>query len=351
MNHLLRCLAIVAVVSVETSGAGQSVYVSIAGENRIAVYSMDDGRLTEEGDVKLSGGPGALCLHPNGKYLYASVRSVGNLAGFEINDDGSLSPINEVTAGADPAYVATDRSGKHLLSAYYRAGKVTVHAIDGGGKLGGQIQSIPTDEKAHAIVFDRSGQFVFVPHTGSNAIFQFRFDASTGTLSANDPEKLVRAENTGPRHLWFHPSAETAYGSDEQGMSVTAYQLDSKQGTLETIQTLSSLPPEGFDGGKSTSHIEVHPSGKFVYIANRGHDSLSCYSIDDATSKLRYLSNTPTEETPRSFNIDPSGRYLIAAGQNSATLATYKIQSNGKLEAIGKTATGARPWWVLIVDR
>ncbi len=349
MKHLLALLSLVIIPL--AADAAQFVYVSIAGENRIAVYVHEQGKLTPAADLKLSGGPGALCVHPNGKYLFASVRSVGNLAGFEINDDGSLRQINEVAAGADPAYVATDRSGKYLLSAYYRAGKVMVHAIDDTGKISQRSQSISTDDKAHAIVSDRSGKFVFVPHTGPNAIFQFRFDAATGKLTANQPAKLVRPENTGPRHLWFHPRADFAYGSDEQGNSVTAYAFDSTAGTLRPIQTLSSLPPAGFQGTKSTSDIEVHPSGKLLYIANRGHDSISCYAVGEESGRLRYLSNTKTEKTPRSFNIDPSGQYLIAAGQNSATLATYRIKANGTLDLIGTTATGTSPWWVLIVDR
>ena len=124
-----------------------------------------------------------------------------------------------------------------------------VHAIDAEGKLSEQaIQSMPTDDKAHSAVLDRSGKFVFVPHTGPNAIFQFRFDATTGNLMANDPAKVTRPDNTGPRHLWFHPTMDVAYGSDEQGNSITAYRFDSSSGQLDPMQTLPSLPPENFAG-------------------------------------------------------------------------------------------------------
>ncbi len=248
--------------------------------------------------------------------------------------------------------MATDPSGSFLLSAYYRAGKVMVHAIDPSGKLSEQAtQSVPTAQKAHAIVADRSGRFVFVPHTGPNLIFQFLFDAQLGKLTPNDPSQVVRPQQSGPRHLWFHPHADFAYGSDEQGNSITAYRLDARGGRLDAIQTLSSLPAEDAAAGKSTSDIEVHPTGKFVYIANRGHDSISCYALDQATGEMRYSANTKTEKTPRSFNIDPAGRYLIAAGQNSATLACYTIQPDGTLSPVGTTPTGSNPWWVLIVRR
>lgn len=345
-------LVIVGLMLARCAGAADFVYVSIAGENRIAAYALEAGQLRHLGDTSVSGGPGALCVSPDQEYLYASIRSVGNLAAFRIESDGSLTQASEVTAGADPAYLAVDPSGKHLVSAYYRAGSVMVHPIGSGGQLGAEAtQSTVTDEKAHAVVFDRSGKFVFVPHTGPNAIFQFRFQPVSGTLQPNQPAKLVRDANTGPRHLWFHPQAPFAYGSDEQGNSITVYRFDTAAGTLEPIQTLSSLPPGGFSGRKSTSDIEVHPTGKFVYIANRGHDSISCFAIDQATGKLRYLSNAKTEKTPRSFNIDAEGRYLIAAGQNSATLATYRIALDGSLQATGRAATGNKPWWVLFVKR
>jgi 6-phosphogluconolactonase len=353
MQNLIRLIACAIVLSLPAAQAKQFVYVSLAGDQCIAVYTLDDasGNLTPHSRVDVSGGPGALCVDPERKYLFASIRSVGSLASFRINDDGSLMPLSEVPAGADPAYVATDRSGEYLFSAYYRAGKVMVHAVDPSGKLSQEAtQSIPTADKAHAIVSDRSGQFVFVPHTGPNVIHQFRFDAKLGKLAANDPAKVMRPEQSGPRHLWFHPRADFAYGSDEQGNSITAYRLDA-QGRLDPLQTLSSLPPQEIAAGKSTSDIEVHPTGKFVYIANRGHDSISCYAIDQATGKMRYFANTKTEKTPRSFNIDPAGRHLIAAGQNSATLACYKIQPDGTLDPVGKTSTGANPWWVLIVRR
>lgn len=329
------------------------VYVSIAGENRIAIYELNEtsGEMELRGSTKVSGGPGALAVAPNQKFLFASIRSVGNLASFRLDaNSGSLSRVNEVAAGADPAYVSTDATGQFLLSAYYQAGKVAVHTIDEQGFISSQAkQEVATDEKAHAIITDRSNRFAFVPHTGPNAIFQFLFDAKTGRLTADEFAKVQRPANTGPRHIWFHPSRDFAYVSDEQGSSVTVYRFDRTRGRLSGIQTVSTLP-QGFDQSNSTADIEVHPAGQFVYVANRGHDSIAKFQIDPELGTVTALGQTPTEQTPRSFNIDPSGHFLIAAGQSAGKLATYRIDTkSGDLSRLATYETGTQPWWVLVV--
>ncbi len=335
------------------NGRDPLVHVSLAKDNRIITYQLDDrdGTLNEVDSVMVDGGPGALAAHPTKPVIYASIRQVGHLASFSVDErTGTLTKINEVTAGADPAYLAIDGSGKYLMSAYYKAGKILVHAITENGAIGEELQSIATDERAHAIVPDRTSRFWFVPHTRPNAIFQFRFDADKQRLTANEPAKLTRRQQTGPRHLWFHPSLNTAYTSDEQGRSVSAYRFDPAQGTLELTQTLSTLP-EDYDHnvGGSTSDIEVHPSGKYVYVANRGHDSIARFGVDMDLGTLVHLGNTESETTTRSFNIDPSGQLLIAAGQNSGKLAVFRIDpTDGDLTRINTFPTGNSPWWVLI---
>ncbi len=329
------------------------VYVSVAGENRIAFYELDEatGAMQLRGSETVAGGPGSLTVSPDGKFLFASIRTVGTLASFAIDPaDGSLSIISEVPAGADPAYVMIDATGKLLLSAYYQAGKIAVHSVDEAGSISSQPkQEVATDEKAHAILIDRSNKFVFVPHTRPNAIFQFKLDPGAGSLTANDVPKVIRPDNTGPRHLWFHPTLDRAYGSDEQGNSISVYDFDATSGQLAALQTVSTHPLD-FKDRNSTADIEVHPSGRFVYVANRGHDSIARFAIDGVSGKVTSLGQTPTEQTPRSFNIDPTGRYLIAAGQSSGKVATYQIDiESGALKRIATTEIGSKPWWVLVV--
>jgi 6-phosphogluconolactonase len=191
---------------------------------------------------------------------------------------------------------------------------------------------------------------VFVPHTGPNAIFQFRFDEQTGTLTANDPPKVTTPENTGPRHLAFHPSLNVVYFDNEQGSSVTAFRLDKSKGTLEPFQTLPTLP-EGFSESNSCADLEITPDGRFLYASNRGHDSLAGFAIDPETGKMTSLGQFPTEKTPRSFNIAPDGKFVYAAGQGSGKLAAYRLDGeNGKLTRFATYEVGNGPAWVQVVS-
>ncbi len=353
MKSLWLSLVMFTLIGSTARGRSPFVHVSLAKENRIVTYQLNprDGGLNEIDSVLVSGGPGALAVHPTRPIIYASIRTVGNLASFRVDQTtGKLTKINQVAAGADPSYLAVDKSGTYLLSAFYKAGKILLHSITENGGIGEELQSITTDERAHAIVSDRTSQYWFVPHTRPNAIFQFRFDPSTARLVKNTPAKLLRQPQTGPRHLWFHPSLATAYSSDEQGRSVSTYAFDRSNGTLKLTQTLSTLPRD-YDHTQtgSTSDIEVHPSGKFVYVANRGHDSIARFSVNLDDGLLKSLGNTPSESTTRSFNIDPGGQFLIAAGQHSGNLAVFRINSeNGDLKRLNTVVAGDSPWWVVI---
>lgn len=329
------------------------VYVSVATEKRIAVYRLDakTGSLTHRGDTKLEGEPGALVVDPGRRYLFAALRAEGKLASFRIDRaTGLLTHRNTVPAGPDPAHLSTDAAGQYLLAAYYVDAKVTVHRIGKDGSLSETpLQSLPTADKAHAVVPDPSGRFVFVPHTGPDTIFQFAFDAKTGRLAANQPFRLLTPKGTGPRHLVFHPSLPIAYVANEQGGSVTVYALDTSSGTLRPRQTISTLPND-FRGTNACAEIRIHPAGRFLYVANRGHDSIAGFALDQE-GKMSALGQEPTEKTPRSFDLDPDGKYLIAAGESSGKLATYEVDPRtGRLAKRATYEVGKTPWWVLMVD-
>ncbi len=331
--------------------ANDVVFVSVAGERRIAIYDLDaaTGAMTARTSITVDGEPGALCTDPTRRFLFASLRREGKLASFKIdNANRTLIPINVIDADADPAYVATDQTGKFLLSAYYVAGKVAVHEIT-DGRISQSGHWYTTDEKAHAILTDRTNRWVLVPHTGPNAIFQFAFDAASGVLTPLAPEKIVTPEQSGPRHIDFHPSADFVFCDNEQGSSVTSFRFDSRRGTLTALQTESTLP-EDYGQGNSCAHMELSPSGQHLYAANRGHDSIAAFSVDQNTGRLMRVGIFKTERTPRSFNIDSQGRFLVAAGQNSGKLAVYRIEVSGALTRIGTHEVGTRPWWVQIVS-
>ena len=226
--------------------AGSFAYVSLDGENKIVVHAVNgsDGTLSRTSETELEGSAGPLCVSPDRRFLFASVRSAGKLAAFRISpDDGNLTHINTVTAGINPAYVATDRTGRHLLTAYYTEGKITSHAIDKNGRISAKAtQELPTADKAHAIMTDRDNRFVYVPHTGPNTIFQFRFDEKSGRFTALKPARVNTGEHTGPRQFALHPKLDVAYFDYEQGSAIAAFDVDRKSGRLMFRERLSTLP-------------------------------------------------------------------------------------------------------------
>ncbi|MFO0969501.1 MAG: lactonase family protein [Gemmataceae bacterium] len=329
------------------------VYVSVAGAKKIAAYGMNPraGTLTLRSSTACEGEPGALTVDPARRFLFAALRSTGQLSAFSLDRaTGKLTHLNTVPAGADPAHISTDRAGRFLFTAYYVAAKVTVHAIRKDGSISDKpLQVIDTAEKAHAILSDPSNRFVYVPHTGPDAIFQFTFDARTGRLASGRVARLATPKNSGPRHIVFHPRKDVVYIDNEQGSSVTAYALDTKAGGLEPIQTAATLPKD-FMGVNATAEIRIHPTGRFLYVSNRGHDSIACFTLDE-DGKLTSTGQAATEKTPRSFDLDPAGRFLYAAGESSGALATYRVDAKtGALSRLTTMEVGAQPWWVMAVE-
>lgn len=329
------------------------VYVSMAPEEKIQVFRLDpaDGKLVAVEAVSVKGRPGALGVDPTRKYLFASLRTTNTLASFQIDpNSGKLTHLSTVPLGngANAAYVATDRTGRYLLSASYSAGKVVVHALNPDGTIKEPaLQTVDAEKTAHSTVTDPSNRLVFVPHVAPNAVFQYQFDETTGKLTEAG-KAPGGTEKAGPRHLAFHPTMKLAFTSDEQGSSITAYTLEPDSG-LKPVQTLSTLPRD-FTERNSTAEVKVHPNGKFVWVSNRGHDSLAGFAIEDKTGKLTALGQTPTEKTPRSFDIDPDGNYAFGAGEGSGKLAVYKVdKETGKLTRIHTYNVGTSLSWVQAV--
>jgi 6-phosphogluconolactonase len=177
---------------------------------------------------------------------------------------------------------------------------------------------------------------------GPNVIFQFKFDAQTGRLGPNTPLRVEQAERLGPRHYCVHPTQDIAYFSNEQGCSVTAYRLDPATGVLSAVQTISTLP-EGYTARNTCSQIHLTPSGQFLYVGNRGHNSIAGFALDP-TGRLAPIGQASTEPVPSAFCLDPAGRFLFAAGSASGRLASYRINGEtGALTPLATSAVGQRP--------
>jgi 6-phosphogluconolactonase len=344
-----------------------SLYVSLQDEDKIIVFALDadTGGLTPRAEVPVSGGPSALALSPDRHVLYVGHRTRPAISSFRIDHgNGALAPQGTIAAEHAPTFLAADRTGRHLLSAYYQGGYAVVHPVGEDGAVGAPpIDRQEAATGAHAIQTDPSNRFAFVPHIarlndnvlepprdnpGPNMILQFRFDAQSGRLAPNSPFRVEPAERLGPRHYCFHPSRDLVYFSNEQGSSVTSYRLDPATGTLSAEQTITTLP-DGYAARNTCSQIHLTPKGQFLYVANRGHNSIAGFAVD-AAGRLTAIGQTPTEPVPSAFCLDPAGRFVFAAGSASGRLASYRIDGEtGALTPLAIHAVGQRPMAVLAV--
>jgi len=349
---LLALTLIVPILPESTNAADQFVYVSVAGDHKISLFRLsEDGALRHSADFPIGGDPGGLTMDPTRRFLFASIRSMGYLASFEVDPvTGSLRQQSWIKADADPAFVETDHTGKFLLTAYYVAGKAAVHPSSPTGEvLTTGSQWVDTLRRAHAIRTCPDNLFAYVPHTKPNRIFQFRFDAKAGKLIALDPATVETPHRSGPRQLFFHPTQPYVIFDNEQGSSVTSFRRDLKTGQLTAIDTKPTIP-KSHTTGNSCARLEGTKDGRFVYAANRGHDSIAGFAIDEKTGKLTPLGEFATEKTPRGFDLCENDEFLVAAGQDSNRLAVYEVGKGGMLRRIGGASTGPVPWWVMITS-
>jgi 6-phosphogluconolactonase len=344
------------------------LYVGLQDEDKIAVFAIDgdNGRLTKRAEVASTGGPSVFAISPDRNTLYVGHRTRPAIASCRIDPaSGGLSLLGMTLQADAPTFLAPDRTGQYLLSAYYQGGYAAVYAVTGDGAVGASpVDRQDTAIGAHAIATDPANRFAFVPHIariqdnvleppksipGPNVIMQFRFDAQSGRLTPNSPFRVEQGDLVGPRHYIFHPGLDFVYFSNEQGCSVTAYRLDGATGTLSAAQTISTLPA-GLGERTTCSQIHLTPSGRFLYVGNRASNSSSIagFAVDPASGHLTAAGHVPTEAVPSAFCLDPAGRFLFAAGTASGRLAAYRIsQETGGLTPLAAETIGQRPAAVL----
>ena len=301
--------------------------------------------------------PSFLAIHPNHKFLYAvnevsdsDGKPTGAVSAFAVDEkSGKLTLLNQQSSqGAGPCHLVVDRTGQNVLVANYGAGSCACLPIGSDGRLAAATAAIQHRGKsvnpqrqeaphAHSINLDPSNRFAFVADLGLDQVLIYRFDADKGTLARNDPPAVNIAAGSGPRHFAMHPAGKYAFVINEMANTITAFAFDSNQGGLREIQTITTLPAD-VKNASYTAEVVVHPSGKFLYGSNRGHDSLAIFSIDQATGKLTDAGHQSTlGKTPRNFAIDPTGKWLLAENQDSGTIVVFKIdQQTGGLQPTGQ---------------
>ena len=320
----------------------------------IYVFKMDpsDGGLTPLQIVPASN-PSFVALDPTQTHLYSVNEDLaGHVSAFAINAaTGTLSFLNMASAnGAFTTHISVQPSGQYVFAANYGnlgfPGSFPVYRILANGAIGPMTDIFlgagngtgPNPERqeaphAHQILTDLDGHHVFGVDLGADKVNVLNLNPGTGVLTANTVPFAPVASGSGPRHMAFHPDRRHAYVLDELASSITVFDYDSARGAFIWKDTIPTLP-DNFTGSNTTAEIRVHPSGRFLYNTNRGHNSVTMFAINAATGELDVLGWESTRgEWPRGMNIDPSGTFLYAANQNTDTIAVFRIQdSNGKLK-------------------
>jgi 6-phosphogluconolactonase len=333
-----------------------AVYVT-DGQSTIHLFSVDEssGALTPVATYDTDPQVSQLALHPDGLHLYATVRGGGSnrVLTYAIDPaSGELTPLGDTPLTLDPVYVAIDESGGWAMFADFGGDEISVHAV--GGDF--VVVEGPADEQSvgnepHAIVPAPGGDHVYVPHRGTNEIRQFALDVSSGALTPLNPSAEPAAPGAGARHLAFDPTGTHAYLSDEFSDTVTHFSRDPVSGLLTRLESVSTLPRGMSGDDNTTADCHVTPDGAFVYVSNRGHDSLAMFAADPATGVVTSIGQVDTVTTPREFEVDPTGRFAWAAGQGDGEVAAYSIDgATGQLTPAGTVSVGGSPLWVKAVE-
>ena len=303
--------------------------------------------------------PSFIEIHPGGKFLYAVSESgdAGTVSTFAIDPDtGNLKLLNSrPSGGSGPCHVNIDRSTKNVLVTNYGSGSVSVIPIAADGSLAeptGFVQhegaSVNPQRQngphAHSVNLSPDNRFAFVADLGIDKIMIYKLNVDKGTITANDPAFAKVKPGAGPRHFAFGADGRYAYVINEMGGTVTAFSYEPASGTLTEIQSITTLPDD-FAGSSSCAEVRVHPSGRFLYGSNRGHDSIAVYRIDPAKGTLTFVEHERADiKTPRNFNIDPTGKFCLVANQDGNSVIVFRIdQKTGALEPTGHKISIGRP--------
>jgi 6-phosphogluconolactonase len=345
-------------------------YTNEGSESKgIYVYRFDSAtaRVVTVGLAAEAINPSFLAVHPNHHFLYA-VNEVsdyqgeksGAVSAFAINRaTGKLTLLNQVaTKGGDPCYISFDKTGKYILVANYGGGSVAAFPLREDGRLGEASSFIqhtgsgtnPERQEAphaHSIDLSPDNRFALVDDLGLDETLIYGFDSENGSLTANpklNPASAKAEPGSCPRHLAFNTNGKFAYVLNEMASTVSAFRYDAATGRLDRVQTISALP-KTFSGHSEAAEIEVHPSGKFLYASNRGHDSIAVFAIDTNRGTLSPIEYVSTKgESPRHFEIDPSGSLLFAADEKSDNIVVFHInRQTGRLTPTGKVFEVSQP--------
>lgn len=314
--------------------------------------------------------PSFLAVHPTRRFLYAvdeiadfGGKKAGAVTAFALDPKtGELTRLNQQsTVGAGPCHLVVDTNGRNVLVANYGGGSACVLPIGADGRLSPassfvQHEGSSANPKrqegphAHSINLDPGGRFAAVADLGLDQVRVYRFDDQRGTLTSNEPPFVKLPPGAGPRHFAFHPRAPFAYVINELNSTVTALGYDSAKGMLSPLQTARTVPDD-FQGQNYPADVQVHPSGRFLYGSNRGHNSIAMFMIDTATGRLTSQGQQGEGiKVPRGFGIDPTGTFLLVGNQDADSVVTFRIDpETGVLKSTGQKVEVPKPVCVKFV--
>lgn len=315
------------------------------GSEGIYTMTLDSrtGKVTEPVLAAKIANPSFVSVHPNGKWLYSVSEqggaNGGRVTAFSIDpSSGVLTELNGVKSQGDgPCYVSVDATGRYVFVANYGSGSIAALPIQADGKLGeassmvqyegtGPNEARQKGPHAHSIRQMPKTNLVLSADLGTDKLMIFKFDPATGKLSPNQPAFLKVAPGAGPRHFAFHPNGGLIYVNGEMASNVTAFAFDPKRGTVRDLGAVSTLPAD-FKADTSTAETVVHPNGKFAYVSNRGHDSIAVFAVDKGNGRrLKPAGHVKSGgQTPRNFNIDPTGSWMLVGNQRTNDVHVFRI--------------------------
>jgi len=345
---------------VPTLSFGQHVYIGTSADGiYLSEFNSENGTLTEPKLATKYERPGFQAFHPEKPILY-TIGGNNTVAAFTMEADHSLSLINSISCGGKgPCHLTVDSTAKTLAVANYGDGSIITIKIKPDGSLGEIISNIitpgngPNKDRqetphAHGVYFDHTNNFLFVPDLGIDKTLIFKFDPATSSITAHEPTAFIAPPGSGPRHMTFSPDKKHAYIINELLSTITVASYTPSKGSLKEIQTIPTLPKD-FTDPNITAEIEVHPTGKFVYASNRGHDTIAVFKRDQTTGELTFLQHAPCGgKHPRHFIIHPSGTWLLCGHMHSDTISILPLDTEtGLLSPPTQTISCPKPACIL----
>jgi 6-phosphogluconolactonase len=273
----------------------------------------------------------------------------GGVSAFRVRPaTGALTFLNRVSAeGSKPNQVTIHPSGRIAVVVNYTTGNVVAYKVRPDGSLtegfwidqhvGEPISAYQRGPKAHGIAFSRDGRFLYVADLGLDLVYGYRVDVRQGTITAGHPAFATTHAGAGPRRIQIGPSGKFLYVNHETDSEVSVFAVDGTN--LKELQTISTLPA-GYAAPNTTAEILISSNGRFLYVSNRGHDSIAVFRVNEATGRLVLEEDVPVGgHTPRNIRLDPTGNYLLSSNEDSGTITVFKInKATGQLSSVASTA-------------